>query len=102
MEVIRKNEFEELMSAIESRPYGKFLISGAAGSGKSYLLNIVARELQERGKNIVYEQGRYFQPQHRMAYNLHDDENSIHLIDGLDEAYNAKAIINEMRLSRSC
>ncbi len=102
MEVIRKTKLEELLRAIDSQPYGKFLISGAVGSGKSYLLNNVARELQERGKNIVYEQGRYFNPQHREAYNLRYDENSIRLIDGLDEAYNAKSIISEMRLSRSC
>lgn len=36
------------------KPYGKFLITGVAGSGKTALLNIAGKTLEERGKRIRY------------------------------------------------
>ena len=33
MEIIRKNELQEILELVEMKPYGKFLITGVAGSG---------------------------------------------------------------------
>ena len=54
MEIIRKNELQEILELVEMKPYGKFLITGVAGSGKTALLNIAGKTLEERGKRIRY------------------------------------------------
>ena len=43
MEIIRRDELQELLDVVSMKPYGKFLITGAAGSGKTFLLNIIGR-----------------------------------------------------------
>lgn len=39
MESIRKDELQELLDVVRMKPYGKILITGAAGSGKTFLLS---------------------------------------------------------------
>ena len=41
MEIIRRDELQELLDVVRMKPYGKILITGAAGSGKTFLLNII-------------------------------------------------------------
>ena len=36
MEIIRRDELQELLDVVRMKPYGKFLITGAAGSGKTF------------------------------------------------------------------
>ena len=36
MEIIRKNELQEILDLVKMIPHGKFLITGAAGSGKTF------------------------------------------------------------------
>lgn len=36
MTIIRKNELQKLLGVVNANPYGKFLISGIAGSGKIF------------------------------------------------------------------
>lgn len=38
MEIIRRDELQELLDVVRMKPYGKILITGAAGSGKTFLL----------------------------------------------------------------
>lgn len=47
MEVIRNEELHQMINMIQKKPYGKFLISGDAGSGKTFLLNTLGKLLQE-------------------------------------------------------
>ena len=46
MESIRKDELQELLDVVRMKPYGKILITGAAGSGKTFLLNIIGKILE--------------------------------------------------------
>ena len=55
MEIIRRDELQELLDVVSMKPYGKFLITGAAGSGKTFLLNIIGKILEEQGREIWYE-----------------------------------------------
>lgn len=55
MEIIRRDELQELLDVVRMNPYGKFLITGTAGSGKTFLLNIIGKILEEQGKEIWYE-----------------------------------------------
>lgn len=43
MEIIRRDELQEFLNVVRVNPYGKFLITGIAGSGKTFLLNIFGR-----------------------------------------------------------
>lgn len=38
MEIIRRDELQELLEVVRMNQYGKFLITGTAGSGKTFLL----------------------------------------------------------------
>ena len=49
MEIIRRNELQEILDLVKMIPHGKFLITGAAGSGKTFLLNIAGKILWEYG-----------------------------------------------------
>lgn len=59
MEVIRKAELEQIIGAWQRKPYGKFLISGSRGSGKSFLLKRLSNILRGMGKNIIYKQADF-------------------------------------------
>ena len=43
MEIIRKNELQEILDLVKMMSHGIFLITGAAGSGKTFLLNILLK-----------------------------------------------------------
>ena len=55
MEILRRDELQELLDVVRMNPYGKFLITGVSGSGKTFLLNIIGKILEEQGKEIWYE-----------------------------------------------
>ena len=58
MEIIRRDELQELLDVVRMKPYGKFLITGAAGSGKTFLLNIIGKILEEKGRDIMVQLSR--------------------------------------------
>lgn len=49
MEIIRRNELQEILDLVKMIPHGKILITGAAGSDKTFLLNIAGKILWEYG-----------------------------------------------------
>lgn len=99
MEFIRENELRELISIINSKPYGKYLITGPAGSGKSFFLNMLTLDLEEHGQNIIYEVPRYGVTSEK---NIENVPNAIYLFDGLDEAFRQKRVVEEIKKSRNC
>lgn len=48
MEIIRRDELQELLDVVRVNPYGKILITGIAGNGKTFLLNIIGKILEEQ------------------------------------------------------
>lgn len=97
MEIVRKDELEHLLDAINENPYGKFIISGIAGSGKTFLLNVLGNILQDSGKNVVYGGTVAFSQVH-----VKDLTKVVYLIDGLDEIYRHRQIVEEIRNGRGC
>lgn len=61
MEVIRNEELHQMINMIQKKPYGKFLISGDVGSGKTFLLNTLGKLLQESGRVVKYRALRFSQ-----------------------------------------
>ena len=92
MEIVRKDELEHLLDAINENPYGKFIISGIAGSGKTFLLNVLGNILQDSGKNVVYGGTVTFSQVH-----VKDLSKVVYLIDGLDEIYRHRQIVEEIK-----
>lgn len=86
MEIIRKEELHQMINIIQKNPYGKFLISGAAGSGKTFLLNILGKVLQESGKEVKYRSLSFYQTR-RYKHYVKEQENIVYLFDGLDVVY---------------
>lgn len=101
MEIIRNEELHQMINMIQKKPYGKFLISGDAGSGKTFLLNTLGKLLQETGKAVKYRALRFSQTK-RNTYYEKELENIVYLFDGLDEVYKYKAFIEEIRNSANC
>lgn len=101
MEIIRNEELYQMINMIQKNPYGKFLISGDAGSGKTFLLNTLGKLLQESGKDVKYRALRFSQTK-RNKYYEKESENIVYLFDGLDEVYKHKAFIEEIRNSANC
>ena len=101
MEIIRTEELQQLVSMIEKYPYGKFLISGIAGSGKTFLLNILGKVLEEAGKEIKYEVVSLYHARRQKYYET-EEGNVVYLFDGLDEVYNPKTVIETVKNSRCC
>ena len=50
MEIIRKTNYKKFWSLLRWKPYGKFLITGVAGSGKTALLNIAGKNIRRTWK----------------------------------------------------
>lgn len=101
MEIIRNEELHQMINMIQKNPYCKFLISGDAGSGKTFLLNTLGKLLQESGKAVKYRALRFSQTK-RNTYYEKESENIVYLFDGLDEVYKHKAFIEEIRNSANC
>ena len=60
MEIIRRNELQEILDLVKMMPHGKFLITGAVGSGKSFLLNIAGKMLWgARKENQIQNNGTF-------------------------------------------
>ncbi len=101
MNVIRNDELIQLMELIEKNPNGKFLISGAEGSGKTYLLNALGEALTRKGKEVgtitdtISSAGR-------ISYTSEKYEKDIYFIDGLDKARNIRVLIEKISNSRKC
>lgn len=101
MEIIRNEELHQMINMIQKNPYGKFLISGDAGSGKTFLLNTLGKLLQESGKAVKCRALRFSQTKRNIYYEK-ESENIVYLFDGLDEVYKHKAFIEEIRNSANC
>ncbi len=102
MEIVRKQELEQLLHAIRNNPYGKYLILGIAGSGKSFLLNILGKAIEDRGIDIDYGIGNFLTATNRGLMKQYPARNTVHLIDGLDKRYNAKSIIERIKNTKEC
>lgn len=86
MEIIRRDELQELLDVVRMKPYGKFLITGAAGSGKTFLLNIIGKILEEQVWEIWYETMEFSQMGNKIWKHPSDFTDVVCLVDGLDEA----------------
>ena len=101
MEIIRRDELQELLDVVRMKPYGKILITGAAGSGKTFLLNIIGKILEEQGRKIWYETMVFSQMGNKIWKHSSDFTDVVCLVDGLDEIYRYKqqmVAVKEKRL----
>jgi restriction system protein len=94
---VRQEELDIIINQIKKKPYGKFMIYGEAGIGKTTLLNMLGRELRAQGLNVRPTQRIFNVSGPRwLSENYHD---TVYLIDGLDEAryhtHLAKEISNQ-------
>ena len=96
MEIIRKNELQEILDLVKMMPHGKFLITGAVGSGKTFLLNIAGKMLWEQGKKIRYKTMELFPDNKKTGDYLSESSDTVYLIDGLDDIYRYKQIVKEV------
>ena len=81
MEIIRKNELQEILDLVKMMPHGKILITGAAGSGKTVLLNIAGKILWEQGKRIRYKNMELFPDDKETGDYLSESSDTVYLID---------------------
>lgn len=102
MEIIRKDELQELLDVVEINPYGKILITGIAGSGKTFLLNIIGKILEEKGKKIRCENMEFLQMRKEIWKYPSEFEDVVCLVDSLDEKYRYKQIIEHIKNGRGC
>ena len=102
MEIIRRDELQEVLDAVEESPYCKFLITGVAGSGKTFLLNIIGNILKEQGRDISYEANAFLQAGNKAWSNLYRFDNDVYLVDDLDEIYRHKQVVERMKNYTGC
>lgn len=100
MEIIRRDELQKILDVVRVNPYGKFLITGVTGSGKTFLLNIIGKILEERGKKILYEAITFSQRGSTIWKHPSEFENVIYLVDGLDEIYRYKQMAEHIKNGR--
>ena len=81
MEIIRRNELQEILDLVKMMPHGKILITGAAGSGKTFLLNIAGKILWEQGKKIRYKNMELFPDDKETGDYLSESSDTVYLID---------------------
>ena len=103
MEIIRRDELQELLDVVSMKPYGKFLITGAAGSGKTFLLNIIGKILEEQGRGIWYETMDFSRMGNKIWKHPSDFTDVVCLVDGLDETYRYKQqMVEHIKNARGC
>lgn len=103
MEIIRRDELQELLDVVSMKPYGKFLITGAAGSGKTFLLNIIGKILEEQGWKIWYKTMEFSQMGNKIWKYPSDFTDVVCLVDGLDEVYKYKQqMVEHIKNARGC
>ena len=102
MEIIRRDELQELLDVVRMNPYGKFLITGVAGSGKTFLLNIIGKILEEQGIDILYKSVAFSNTSSKIWNTSPDLEDIVCLVDGLDEIYRYKQIVEHIKNGRGC
>ena len=81
MEIIRRNELQEILDLVKMMPHGKILITGAAGSGKTVLLHIAGKILWEQGKRIRYKNMELFPDDKETGDYLSESSDTVYLID---------------------
>ena len=81
MEIIRRNELQEILDLVKMMPHGKILITGAAGSGKTVLLNIAGKILWEQGKRIRYKNMELFPDDKETGDYLSESSDTVYFID---------------------
>lgn len=94
MEIIRKYELHNILDIVKKNPYGKIIITGASGSGKTFLLNVVGKILEEQGMRIRYETMAFSQG----SRYLKEYDDTVCLIDDLDKIYRSKKILEHIKL----
>ena len=102
MEIIRRNELQEILDLVKMIPHGKFLITGAAGSGKTFLLNIVGKILWEQGKKIRYKIMELVPDNKETWEYWSESDDTVYLIDGLDDIYRYKQKVKDIKFGRAC
>lgn len=102
MEIIRRDELQELLDVVAINPYGKILITGIAGSGKTFLLNIIGKIMEEKGKKIRYENMEFLQMGKEIWKHPSEFEDVVSLVDNLDENYRYKQILEHIKNGRGC
>ena len=95
MEILRRDELQELLDVVRMNPYGKFLITGISGSGKTFLLNIIGKILEEQGKKIWYENMAFSQRGNKIWKHPSEFEEVVCLVDGLDKIYRYTPIYSD-------
>ena len=54
MEIIRRDELQELLEVVRINPYGKFLITGVSGSGKTFFVKHNWKDIRRtRKRNLL-------------------------------------------------
>ena len=66
------------------------VVSASAGSGKTFLLNIIGKILEEQGRKIWYETMVFSQMGNKIWKHSSDFTDVVCLVDGLDEIYRYK------------
>lgn len=76
MEIIRRDELQELLDVVRMKPYGKILITGAAGSGKTFCYGTVEADRVTAGimvtNSYFSKDARRFQQTIKSRMNLMD------------------------------
>lgn len=102
MEIIRRDELQELLDIVEANPHEKFLITGAAGSGKTFLLNIIGKILEEQGKDISYDNIALALMNSKIGKPVYESEDVIYLVDDLDERYRYRQTVEFIKNIGGC
>jgi restriction system protein len=99
MDFIRQEELGIFLNELKKKPYGKFMVYGAAGMGKTTFLHMIENSLKEQGKRVVWIQAFSHMD---FRSNQYRDLNTILLIDGLDEARYQRYLVEEIIKSGMC
>lgn len=96
---VRQEELEIFLNEIKKNPFGKYLIYGSAGMGKTTFLHMVEKVLIQQGKNVVWIQSLFYKSDFAKKFR---DNDTIFLIDGLDESRNRNYFVKEIVGNNLC
>lgn len=99
MDFIRQDELNLFINEIKRNPYGKFIVYGKAGIGKTTFLHMLGDVLEKQGKRIVWIKS-YFPK--GIRHSRYQDYETIFLVDGLDDNRNHSHLLKEITDSGTC